>query len=138
MPQMREFFVKTTQQLQVIDITPKVREIVAQDGSDDGLCCVFVPHATAAVAINENADPNIGEDLQDALAKLVPEGIWRHDRIDDNAAAHIKVAILGPSETVPVKKGKLVLGTWQSIMLMEFDGPRERRVIVQITASLEG
>lgn len=93
---------------------------------------MFVPHATAAVTINENADPNIGEDLQEALGKLIPEGIWRHDRIDDNAAAHIKAAIIGPSETVPVKNGKLVLGTWQSIMLMEFDGPRERRVIVQL------
>jgi secondary thiamine-phosphate synthase enzyme len=132
MPQMREFFVKTTQQFQVIDITPRVREIVAQGGQDEGLCCVFVPHATAAVTINENADPNIGEDLQEALAKLIQEGIWRHDRIDDNAAAHIKAAIVGPSETVPVKHGRLVLGTWQSIMLMEFDGPRERRVIVQI------
>lgn len=132
MLQMHEFFVKTTQQLQVIDITPRVREIVLQGGYDDGLCCVFVPHATAAVTINENADPNIGEDLQDALGKLIPEGIWRHDRIDDNAAAHIKAAIIGPSETVPVKNGKLALGTWQSIMLMEFDGPRERRVVVQI------
>jgi secondary thiamine-phosphate synthase enzyme len=131
-PQMREFFVKTTQQSQVIDITSRVREIVAQDGSNEGLCCVFVPHATAAVTINENADPNIGKDLQDALAKQIPEGIWRHDRIDNNAAAHIKAAILGPSETVPVKQGRLVLGTWQSIMLMEFDGPRERRVIVHV------
>lgn len=129
---MREFFVKTTRQFQVIDITPRVREIVAQDGPDEGLCCVFVPHATAAVTINENADPNIGDDLQEALVKLIPEGIWRHDRIDGNAAAHIKAAILGPSETVPVKQGRLMLGTWQSIMLMEFDGPRERRIIVQV------
>jgi secondary thiamine-phosphate synthase enzyme len=91
-----------------------------------------VPHATAAVAINENADPNIGEDLQEALAKLIPEGVWRHDRIDDNAAAHIKAAIIGPSEMVPVKNGTLLLGTWQSLMLVEFDGPRERKVLVQI------
>lgn len=129
---MKDFFVKTARKYQVIDITPRVQEIVEQDGSTDGLCCVFVPHATAAVTINENADPNIGEDLQDALAKLIPEGIWRHDRIDGNAAAHIKAAILGPSETMPVKDGKLVLGTWQSLMLVEFDGPRQRRVIVQI------
>ncbi len=135
---MKDFFVKTARKYQVIDITPRVQEIVEQDGSTDGLCCIFVPHATAAVTINENADPNIGEDLQDALAKLIPEGIWRHDRIDGNAAAHIKAAILGPSETVPVKDGRLVLGTWQSLMLVEFDGPRQRKVIVQITASLEG
>ena len=129
---MKEFFVKTRRRCQVIDITARVQEIVEQGGSAEGLCCVFVPHATAAVTINENADPNIGEDLQDALAKLVPEGIWRHDRIDDNAAAHIKAAILGPTATVPIESGKLRLGTWQTIMLLEFDGPRERRVIVQI------
>ena len=129
---MEEFFVKTKRKFQVIDITPTVREIVERGAAPDGLCCVFVPHATAAIAINENADPNIGEDLQEALAKLIPEGIWRHDRIDDNAAAHIKAAIVGPSETVPVKNGRLMLGTWQSLMLVEFDGPRERKVYVQI------
>ncbi len=129
---MEEFFVKTTRKFQVIDITPKVRQIVEADTAREGLCCVFVPHATAAVTINENADPNIGEDLQEALAKLFPEGIWRHDRIDDNGAAHIKAAIVGPSETVPVRNGRLLLGTWQSLMLVEFDGPRERKVFVQI------
>ena len=129
---MEEFFLKTTRKFQVIDITAKVQEIIKRGAASEGLCCVFVPHATAAVAINENADPNIGEDLQEALAKLIPEGIWRHDRIDDNAAAHIKAAIVGPSETVPVKNGRLMLGTWQSLMLVEFDGPRERKVFVQI------
>ena len=129
---MEEFFVKTKRKFQVIDITANIQEIVERAVVAEGLCCVFVPHATAAVAINENADPNIGEDLQEALAKLIPEGIWRHDQIDDNAAAHIKAAIIGPSEMVPVKNGKLVLGTWQSLMLLEFDGPRERKVIVQI------
>jgi secondary thiamine-phosphate synthase enzyme len=129
---MKEFFVKTKRKFQVIDITANIQEIVERAVVAEGLCCVFVPHATAAVAINENADPNIGEDLQEALAKLIPEGVWRHDQIDDNAAAHIKAAIIGPSEMVPVKNGKLVLGTWQSLMLLEFDGPRERKVIVQI------
>ncbi|HLC03566.1 MAG TPA: secondary thiamine-phosphate synthase enzyme YjbQ [Anaerolineales bacterium] len=129
---MKEFFVKTKRKFQVIDITANIQEIVDRAVVAEGLCCVFVPHATAAVTINENADPNIGEDLQEALAKLIPEGVWRHDQIDDNAAAHIKAAIIGPSEMVPVKNGKLVLGTWQSLMLLEFDGPRERKVIVQI------
>ena len=129
---MKEFFVKTKRKFQVIDITANIQEIVERAVVAEGLCCVFVPHATAAVAINENADPNIGEDLQEALAKLIPEGIWRHDRIDDNAAAHIKASIVGPSETVPVKNGRLLLGTWQSVMLVEFDGPRERKVLVQI------
>jgi secondary thiamine-phosphate synthase enzyme len=129
---MEEFFVKTKRKLQVIDVTARVREIVERSSMAEGLCCVFVPHATAALTINENADPNVGEDLQDALAKLIPEGIWRHDRIDDNGAAHIKAAIVGPSETIPIKNGRLLLGTWQSLMLVEFDGPRERKVIVQI------
>src|SRR5574337_987560 len=112
--QVRELFIQAGHTSQVIDITSRVREIVAQGGSGEGLCCIFAPHATAAITINENADPNIGDDLLDALAKLIPEGIWRHDRIDDNAAAHLKAAILGPSETVPVKNGTLVLGPWQS------------------------
>ncbi len=129
---MEEFLVKTTRKFQVIDITSKVREIVDRGGIPEGLCCVFVPHATAAIAINENADPNIGEDLLESLAKLIPEGVWRHDRIDDNGAAHIKAAIVGPSETVPVKDRRLQLGTWQGLMLVEFDGPRERKVFVQI------
>ena len=88
--------------------------------------------ATAAVVINENDDPNVCEDVLDALDKLIPAGVWRHDRVDGNAAAHIKSAILGPGETIPVRDGKLVLGTWQAIMLVELDGPRDRRVIVTV------
>jgi len=84
------------------------------------------------VVINENADPNVCADILDALAGLVPEGRWRHDRIDKNAAAHIKATILGPSEAVPVRSGRLTLGTWQSVMLVELDGPRDRTVIVEV------
>jgi secondary thiamine-phosphate synthase enzyme len=91
-----------------------------------------VTHATAAIVINENYDPNVCEDVLDALGKLIPEGVWRHDRVDNNAAAHIKSAILGPGETIPVREGKLVLGTWQAIMLVELDGPRDRRVVVTV------
>ncbi|HZY31584.1 MAG TPA: secondary thiamine-phosphate synthase enzyme YjbQ [Candidatus Methylomirabilis sp.] len=129
---VEEFSVRTKRKFQVIDITENVREIVERAAAREGLCCVFVPHSTAAVTVNENADPNIGEDLQEALAKLIPEGVWRHDRVDDNAAAHIKAAIIGPSETVPLRNGTLLLGTWQSLMLVEFDGPRERKVFVQL------
>jgi len=84
------------------------------------------------VAINENADPNVCEDILDALTRVIPEGRWRHDRIDNNAAAHIKATILGPSEVLPVRGGRLRLGTWQSVMLVELDGPRERTVIVEV------
>jgi secondary thiamine-phosphate synthase enzyme len=90
-----EILIRTQQKMQVLDITETVAAFVQKQGGE-GLCCVYVPHATAAIVINENADPNIGLDLLDALATLVPEGKWRHDRIDDNAAAHIKAAILGP------------------------------------------
>jgi secondary thiamine-phosphate synthase enzyme len=128
----REFTVQSQRKYQMLDVTAKVATIVAEASIEEGTCTVYVPHATAAVVINENDDPNLCDDLLDALAKLVPEGIWRHDRIDDNGAAHIKAAILGPGETVPVRGGRLLLGTWQAIMIAELDGPRRRRVIVTV------
>lgn len=126
------FVVRTDAKHQVVDITDQVRTIAR--GTKTGLCSVYTPHATAAIAINENDDPNIGVDLMRALAKMVPEHDgWLHDRVDDNAAAHIKAAIVGPSETIPIADGKLQLGTWQNVFLCEFDGPRSsRRVIVSI------
>jgi len=127
-----ELKVQTTKKFEVIDITQKVAEIVKTAHVDDGLCCVFVPHVTAAVIINENDDMQIGLDLLDALDKLVPEGGWRHDQVDSNGAAHLKASILGPSETIPVQKGKLAFGTWQSILFVELDGPRDRKVIVTV------
>jgi secondary thiamine-phosphate synthase enzyme len=115
-----------------VDINERVAELVRRSDIGDGICLVYVPHATAAVVINENADPNVCVDILDALTQMIPEGQWRHDRIDNNAAAHIKATILGPSETVPVRGGRLRLGTWQSVMLVELDGPRERTVIVEV------
>jgi secondary thiamine-phosphate synthase enzyme len=116
----------------MLDITQRVADVVREANVDQGICSVYVPHATAAVVINENADPNLCTDVLDALAKLIPEGAWRHDRIDDNGAAHIKAVLLGPGETMPVRDGRLLLGTWQAIMLVELDGPRERRVVVTV------
>ncbi|MBW2996969.1 secondary thiamine-phosphate synthase enzyme YjbQ [Candidatus Woesearchaeota archaeon] len=127
-----EFTVSTSKSQQLVDITHKVEEAVKKSGLKDGLCNVYVPHATAAIAINENADPNITLDIVDALNEMVREGGWRHDRIDNNAAAHIKAAIIGPSETIPVKDGELQLGTWQDVFLCCFDGPRKRRIIVTV------
>ena len=92
-----------------------------------------MPHATAAIIVNENDDPQISQDLLTALAGLVPEGVWLHDKVDDNGAAHLKATILGPSESVPVHRGRLALGTWQAIMLVDFDGPRDRTVLVTLT-----
>ena len=129
---MVDITLRTRKTQEMIDITQHVADEVRRTGVKDGLCLVFVPHESAAVVINENADPNVCQDILDAMGKLVPEGAWRHDRIDNNAAAHIKATILGPSETVPVRGGALRLGTWQSLMLVEFDGPRDRTVIVEV------
>lgn len=127
-----ELKVHTNKKWEVIDITPQVSEAVRATHVGEGLCCVYVPHATAAIVVNENDDQRIGLDLLDALDKLVAEGVWRHDQIDSNGAAHLKAAILGPSETIPIQNGRLALGTWQSVMLVELDGPRDRKVIVTV------
>lgn len=125
-------FLKTEKKEEILDITSQVQDIVAKSKTKDGLCLIYAKHATAAIIINENYDPNVCIDVLNCLDKLIPQGKWLHDRVDGNAAAHIKSAMLGPSEIVPIKDGKLQLGKWQSIMLCDFDGPRSREVIVQI------
>ena len=134
---MHEIFsVGTQQRQQAIEITDAVRELVRRSGVRAGLCHVMVLHSTAALVVNETDDPNIGSDLIQALSRSVPEHAgWLHDRIDDNAHAHIKAALLGPSELLSVSAGELVLGTWQRLLLLEFDGPRERRISVQMLSS---
>ena len=127
-----EFHIRSQRKYEMLDITGRVADIVRQSQAAEGICSVYVTHATAAVVINENDDPNVCEDVLDALDRLIPDGVWRHDQVDGNAAAHIKSAILGPGETIPVRDAALVLGTWQAIMLVELDGPRERRVIVTV------
>ena len=122
--------ISTTKKQELIDIADRVNSIVNKSGVKNGLCNIFTMHATAAIIINENADPDICIDTLDALNKLVKEGVWRHDKLGGNAASHIKSTILGPSETIPIKNSKLQLGTWQSPMLVELDGPRNNRKIV--------
>jgi secondary thiamine-phosphate synthase enzyme len=130
------FSIASEARQQAIDVTDAVRGIVRGSGVRDGLCHVMVLHSTAALIVNETDDPNIGPDVIAALSRAVPEHAgWLHDRIDDNAHAHIKAALLGPSELVAVRGGELVLGTWQRLVLMEFDGPRKRQVSVQIIRS---
>jgi secondary thiamine-phosphate synthase enzyme len=129
---MTELRIRTTAKREMIDLTPRVARIVADAAPAEGLCSVYVPHATAAIVVNENDDPNVCLDALDALDRLVPEGIWRHDRVDGNAASHIQATILGPGETIPVRDGRLCLGRWQAVMLVELDGPRERRVLVTV------
>ncbi|MGH7895622.1 MAG: secondary thiamine-phosphate synthase enzyme YjbQ [Candidatus Binatia bacterium] len=129
---MTELRVRTKTKRELVDLTSQVAEIVARSGLEEGLCHVYVAHATAAIIVNENDDPNVCVDLLDALDRLIPAGIWRHDRVDGNAASHIQAAILGPGETIPVRHAKLALGTWQAVMLAELDGPRERRVLITL------
>lgn len=130
-----ELIISTDRKQELIDITEKINSIIKKSKVKNGLCNIFAAHATAAIIINENYDPNICLDLLDSLNKLIPSGIWRHDKIDGNADSHIKSAILGPSETIPINNGKLQLGQWQSVMMAELDGPRnDRKIIVTILA----
>jgi secondary thiamine-phosphate synthase enzyme len=124
--------VRTRKSQEVVDITRQVAEAVARSRREEGICTVFVRHATAAVIINENADPGFRADVVTALDRLFPAGIWQHDKVDDNGAAHLKAAILGPSETIPIQAARLLLGTWQGIALVECDGPREREIVIDI------
>ena len=131
-----EFAISTKKKRELIDITSKINSIIKKSKIEYGLCNIFVAHATAAIIINENYDPNICLDLLDALNKIIPAGIWRHDKIDGNADAHIKSAILGPSETIPIKNGQIDLGRWQALIFCELDGPRQdRKIIVTVIAS---
>jgi secondary thiamine-phosphate synthase enzyme len=127
-----ELHVRTRAKREMIDITADVAAAVRESAVVEGLCNVYVSHATAAVVVNENDDPNVCVDTLDALDRLIPAGVWRHDRVDGNAASHIQAAILGPGETIPVRAGRLQLGRWQAVMLVELDGPRERRVLVTV------
>ncbi len=119
----------------LVDLTARVREVVAASGVRDGLCCVYAHGATAAVMIQENWDASVPTDVVNFLRALVPPGIWLHDRQDGNGDAHLKAGLVGPSETIPVIEGALGLSTWQGIFFCEFDGPRaDRRVSVTIVA----
>jgi len=125
---METFEIKTEKREQIMDITSEIKEIVSKSDIKEGICLVYVPHATAALTINENADARVCEDVLDYLRSQIPKGKWKHDACDGNGDAHIKAAIIGPSISIPIKNFKLVLGTWQGIMLCEFDGPRSRTV----------
>ena len=129
---MTKFTVRTDTRYEMIDITDKVATFVRESGLRDGICHVFVPHTTAALTINENADPDVPRDILDSLDRVVPlSNRYRH--AEGNAAAHVKASLLGASQTVFVENGRLVLGTWQSLFFCEFDGPRTREVLVGYT-----
>ena len=124
--------VKTTSHTEMKDITRLIQKAVTDSGVKDGLCTVFIPHTTAAVTINENADPDVVKDFTMELSKIVPwEDGYLH--MEGNSAAHLKSSMIGFSEQIILDNGRLVLGTWQGIYFCEFDGPRHRKVYVKIT-----
>ena len=126
------FTIKTSRRIQVIKVTEYVEKIVEKSNINEGICHIFTPHATAAIIINEY-EPRIVEDYIKWITEIFrPGGGWRHDEIDDNAHAHLASSMIGSGRILPVSKRSLVRGTWQEIMLIELDGPRERRVVVQV------
>jgi len=130
---MEKFSLRTGGQTQLIDMTAQIQKVVSASAVKEGVCHVFVPHTTAAVTINENADPDVKSDILMEINKVIPfSDTYRH--LEGNSAAHIKASLFGNSETVIVKNGNLQLGTWQGIYFCEFDGPRTRYVWVQLTS----
>jgi len=128
---LKEITIQTNTQTQILDITAQVQKIVEESGITEGLCCVFVPHTTAGVTINENADPSVKQDIVKELNKIIPFND-NYSHLEGNSAAHIKASIIGSSVNVPVKNNYLLLGTWQGICFCEFDGPRQRHFYVKI------
>ena len=123
--------VKTTAHTQMLDVTAQIQKAVTDSGVRDGICTVFVPHTTAAVTINENADPDVVRDFTTEINKIVPwEDGYHH--MEGNSAAHLKSSMIGFSEQVIIENGRLVLGVWQGIYFCEYDGPRSRKLMVKI------
>lgn len=128
---MATLTVTSSDKTQFIDITSRIQDTIDTSGIAGGLCVVFVPHTTAAVTINENADPAVSSDMLNVLNKVIP---WNLDykHAEGNSPAHVKATLVGASETIIIENGKLDLGTWQGIYFCEFDGPRTRRVLVKL------
>jgi len=120
----------TTEREELVDITDRVRAVVAEHGRGSEICALYAQGATAAIMIQENWDPDIRTDVVNCLKTLVPRGTWLHDEEDGNGDAHIKAGIIGPSEVIPGENGRLLLSTWQIIFFCEFDGPRQSRKVV--------
>ena len=124
--------VSTRRRCEMVDITRQVADIVAASGISDGEVVVYCPHTTAAITINENADPDVVHDILMTLEELLPQARAGYRHGEGNSDAHVKSSLLGVSETVLIQGGRLTLGTWQAIFFCEFDGPRSRKVTVQV------
>jgi secondary thiamine-phosphate synthase enzyme len=132
---MESFDLNTRERNQFVDITERVRQIVRRNGVRQGCCIVYCPHTTAAITVNENADPDVPHDMLLWLERTVPKEQpgFRHG--EGNSDSHIKASLVGSSATVLLERGELVLGRWQGIFFCEFDGPRNRKVHVQVLAA---
>ena len=128
---MKSFNIRTAKKEELIDISSEVKNIVKESGTSDGICYVYTPHTTAAITINENADPDVRTDIIKGLQSLNLEKV-NFQHIEGNSPSHIKSSMLGCSETIFIEGGMLQLGTWQGIFFCEFDGPRTRKVMVKI------
>jgi secondary thiamine-phosphate synthase enzyme len=124
--------VRTSKESELVIITDRVQAAVDHSGLKSGVCYVYVPHTTAAVTINENADPMVPHDILLAVDKLIPMRDPGYRHMEANSAAHVKACFFGSSEAIPVENGRLVLGTWQGIFFCEFDGPKSRKVLVKV------
>jgi len=131
---MKTISIRTSKRNELLDITDEVRRLVRESGVKEGICVLFCPHTTAGLTINENADPSVRLDISDHLSDLVPERkIYKH--LEGNADSHIKSVLVGQSLSLIIENGDIVLGTWQGVFFCEFDGPRNRKILVKI---LEG
>jgi secondary thiamine-phosphate synthase enzyme len=131
---MKTLTVRTGTMVEMIDVTPQLMILLKESKIKKGLCHVFIPHTTAAVTINENADPDVIRDIMLTLDRIVPlKGDYRH--IEGNSAAHIKASMFGVSQTIFIEDGDFILGTWQSIFFCEFDGPRTRKIFVKFVGT---
>ena len=124
--------ISTHKRSEMVDITDQVQSFVTESGAKDGEITVFCPHTTAAITINENADPSVVHDVLTTLEELIPQNRHNYQHAEGNSDAHIKSSLVGCSEHILVKNGQLVLGTWQGVYFCEFDGPRSRKAILQI------
>jgi secondary thiamine-phosphate synthase enzyme len=130
---MQTLAVRTERRTELVDVTTPVQKVVASSGVTTGICYLYVPHTTAAITINECADPDVARDVEGALDRLIPAtGPYRHR--EGNSDSHVKAVLVGPSQMLFVESGKLALGRWQGVFFCEFDGPRERRLQVKVVA----
>jgi secondary thiamine-phosphate synthase enzyme len=130
---MQALSLKTDRRTQLVDVTAQVQKVVASSRVASGICYLYVPHTTAAISINECADPDVARDVEGALDRLIPKtGPYRHS--EGNSDSHVKAVLVGTSQMVLVEDGKLVLGRWQGVFFCEFDGPRDRRLQVKVVS----